>query len=573
MEKKKPAKPKSIMYTGGTIRPLKCGNAYETVEAIGFHKGKVVAAGSESDVSARMSKTGKYHEQQLHKGQTLLPGLIDPHLHISTSGGLSAAWNDFGPFEGQKLQDSYNSDYLRDQIMAVKDTLKCPADSSDPAWILGYGVDPSLMPLSAPMKLVSLNCDTVNEMESELPVFMMAASMHTVYINQTAAYTIFEKIGPVKPPDHEELTTKEEYYEYVNSQGGLQELAMIIPAFKAIPLPSNSEVVEGITSLFEMAVERGITLLYDAGMDDKTAVYLKPLADLCNIRIGFAKICNSVDDVNALGSYVPPTDEFSNVYQGSIKIVSDGSNQGLSGYQWEDYRCKAVEPKGTFNFKVKDFEDMVKIAIDKNWPLMIHANGNRAIDNVITAYRKALNGKSGLIKRHRIEHCSLPTEQAIGDMFELGLSPSFLIGHVGYWGHVFKKTIFEDKALLLDPCQSALRKDMRITFHSDYMVTPLGPLRMMEQAITRVMEQDPNKEVLNKEERLTPAQALKAITYDAAWQCHADTWVGSLEVGKLADYVILAEDPITIKDPSNIRNISVLETWIGGIQAHPKKHL
>ena len=209
---------------------------------------------------------------------------------------------------------------------------------------------------------------------------------------------------------------------------------------------------------------------------------------------------------------------------------------------------------------------MVKIAIEKNWPLMIHANGNRAIDNVITAYRKALNGKSGLIKRHRIEHCSLPTEQAIGDMFELGLSPSFLIGHVGYWGHVFKKTIFEDKALLLDPCQSALRKDMRITFHSDYMVTPLGPLRMMEQAITRVMEQDPNKEVLNKEERLTPAQALKAITYDAAWQCHADTWVGSLEVGKLADYVILAEDPITVKDPSNIRNISVLETWIGGIQ-------
>ena len=88
----------------------------------------------------------------------------------------------------------------------------------------------------------------------------------------------------------------------------------------------------------------------------------------------------------------------------------------------------------------------------------------------------------------------------------------------------------------------------------------------MEQSITRIMEQDPQGRTLNEGEKITPAQALRAVTYDAAWQCHVDKWVGSLEIGKLADYVILDEDPITKTDPVGIRNINVLETWIGGIQ-------
>ena len=91
---------------------------------------------------------------------------------------------------------------------------------------------------------------------------------------------------------------------------------------------------------------------------------------------------------------------------------------------------------------------------------------------------------------------------------------------------------------------------------------------MMEQAITRIMERDSNHEVLNASEKLTPSQALCAATYDAAWQCHVDQWVGSLKEGKLADYIILEEDPITRSNPVGMCNIPVLETWVGGVKVN-----
>jgi len=65
-------------------------------------------------------------------------------------------------------------------------------------------------------------------------------------------------------------------------------------------------------------------------------------------------------------------------------------------------------------------------------------------------------------------------------------------------------------------------------------------------------------------------QALRTVTYDVAWQCHADAWVGSLEVGKFADFVILQQDPLTLEDCYlQMRNILVLSTWKGGVQVYP----
>nr|WED68634.1 amidohydrolase family protein [Pectobacterium colocasium] len=147
---------------------------------------------------------------------------------------------------------------------------------------------------------------------------------------------------------------------------------------------------------------------------------------------------------------------------------------------------------------------------------------------------------------------------------------------MGYWGWAFQQTILgEERADHLDRCQSALNHGMRITLHSDNGVTPLGPLRMMEQAISRVMEGAPQQAtaaVLREQERISRFAALKAATYDAAWQCHADWWVGSLVAGKCADFVILADSPLTYDsaDKNNpvkdMRDIPVLETWKGGVK-------
>ena len=174
-------------------------------------------------------------------------------------------------------------------------------------------------------------------------------------------------------------------------------------------------------------------------------------------------------------------------------------------------------------------------------------------------------------------------------MKNYNIQPSFLIGHVGYWGYVFKEAIFgNDKANNLDLCKSMIDKKIPISLHSDYPVTPLGALRMMEQAITRVMEGDPKVKVdiennwtcekldeyrLNGDEKICPEEALAAVTYNAARQCGAEEWVGTLTLDKSADFVILKENPINMNETTafmKMRNIEVLETWVNGTKVYPK---
>ncbi|MEO6124657.1 MAG: amidohydrolase family protein, partial [Ilumatobacteraceae bacterium] len=112
---------------------------------------------------------------------------------------------------------------------------------------------------------------------------------------------------------------------------------------------------------------------------------------------------------------------------------------------------------------------------------------------------------------------------------------------------------------------SALAAGLRISLHSDWNVTPLEPLRYVEDAVTRIMAE--GGDVLNGNERIPVEAALRAVTIDAAWQCRADDVTGSLAVGKYADFVVLEDDPMTV-EPTTISNIVVSETRVGGVVRH-----
>jgi predicted amidohydrolase YtcJ len=320
--------------------------------------------------------------------------------------------------------------------------------------------------------------------------------------------------------------------------------------------------------------------MYDAGLNGAFEKLLTKYTETnpALVRIGGAFLCSGQNDANNLGTY-PQSTTYKPVYYGHVKVVSDGSNQGLTGYQSTYYLCDPADNTGIFNFLEAgippdtippNYETIIDTVVaGKGWPLMIHANGDQAVTFAIEAYQSALAQYTGPELRNRIEHCSLLTADQIATMKQMGVSPSFLIGHVGYWGYAFSQVIFGDKAQSLDLCNSALAAGMRITLHSDNEVSPLGPLRMMEQSITRIMEENTASiEVLNAAECITPEQALVAVTYDAAWQCYADQWVGSLNPGYFADFVILAQDPLSLTTQSSqymkMRNIPVLETWLGG---------
>jgi predicted amidohydrolase YtcJ len=152
-------------------------------------------------------------------------------------------------------------------------------------------------------------------------------------------------------------------------------------------------------------------------------------------------------------------------------------------------------------------------------------------------------------------------------MKELGVSASFLIGHVHYWGVAMRDEVFgEEKAQLLDRCQAVEDAGVGFTLHSDFMVTDPVPLHMIEMAVTRRTWKEPDY-VLAPQEKISVESAIRAVTSEAAWQLFSEEEIGSLETGKFADLVILDKDPRKVP-ADTIKDIKVLETWMDGKQVY-----
>jgi len=566
--------PQALLISGGTIRPM-IGGSTDTVEAIGIANGNVVIAGSHLKVEEFMIKNHHgFTPKKLTGTQTLLPGLIEPHVHIVPT-AMMTAWIDVSPFKEQDLLEEYD-------LTTVGKAINGNLPTKSGYVILGRGLDPSLMPFvdnNGVKELVTIDNTVLDGINSDIPMMLLSASMHTLYLNTKALTYVYDHNLEL----HLKYKSAADYISATNGQ--LQESLEMTPALKVIKeqvIAMAQDIDTYLTELFQLANSRGVTFMYDAGLNSNfeklLTTYFGSNTEL--VRTGGALLCANQSEADGLGTYTPPVN-YESVYYGHVKVVSDGSNQGLTGYQSTPYICNPADNIGIFNFPQSgipattippNYDKLINTVVaGKGWPLMVHANGDQAVSFAINAYQSALAQYRGPELRNRIEHCSLLTSSQITQMLQMGVSPSFLIGHVGYWGYAFSKVIFgEDKAQMLDLCGSTLAVGMRITLHSDNEVSPLGPLRMMEQSITRIMEKHKEtKEVLNKAECLTPEQALIAVTYDAAWQCYADQWVGSLDKGYFADFVILGEDPLSMTTESSqymkMRNIPVLETWLGGV--------
>jgi hypothetical protein len=148
-------------------------------------------------------------------------------------------------------------------------------------------------------------------------------------------------------------------------------------------------------------------------------------------------------------------------------------------------------------------------------------------------------------------------------MQALGMVPSFLINHVYYWGHVMRDEVFgPEKVMLLDRCRSVQDAGLNWVMHTDAPVSPLGPLHKIRVAVVRDLWKEPHT-ILAPDERVSVEDAIRAVTRTAAWACHSEHEIGSLEPGKLADLVILDRDPRSV-EPRAISDIAISETWMDG---------
>ncbi len=502
-------------------------------EAIAVSDGRIVAVGDLAEVEG---VRGPGTEVLELGDQVAYPGFVEPHMHLWAS-AMQDGWVDCSPLRLNGFDAIVSG--LRD------------AGPTKQGWTLGAGFDPSLLPGEP-----ALTRDILDAAIPDRPALVLNASLHFAYLNSRA----LEAAGLHEDePDPAGGTFGRTAGRL---DGSLGELPAMARGLGVVPQMSHEELLDAIVAATQRAARRGVTKVHEAltgailGAAEIDLVH--SLSDRLATRVSYAISGAAHERLLATGIEAGAGDDM--VRAVSWKLVSDGSNQGRSGFQREDYLGSAH--RGHANYTVDELAAHVRLAHDRGWQVMLHANGDAAIGLVLDAYEAGLRGASGLRHRDRIEHCSVPEEADLERMARLGISPSFLMNHLYYWGRAFAENIFgPEKAGRLGPVASAVRHGLRPSFHSDYTVTAIDPLRSVQTAVTRVVRDGDH--VLNGHERVPAQQAMRAVTIDAAWQIHADDVLGSLEVGKYADLVVLDADPCLL-DPEAIADIGIARTMLQG---------
>lgn len=529
--------PADIIFQGGPI--LTMDGKAPRAEAVAIRGNRIIAVGKADDVQAFSGHKTRTVDLA---GRTLMPGLIDPHMHFVFT--AFEDWIDVSPITTPDFATVMSK--LQEGVAKAK-----PGE-----WVRAQQFDASIT-----KDAVMPTMEMLDKLASNNPFFMQESNGHIAYANSLA----FKQAGiTIDTPDPSGARFIRENGKFT---GRMEEMAAQQAFNRVMPVPTAADMVGRVQRLLTHASSVGCTMLHDCGIGI--------MAGTADLKILDAVLGDGKAPVRYRGMLVSTVmDEWEKegIKPGrgndlfrvdGIKAWADGSNQARTGYQRENYL--GTDARGALNYTQEDVTEVIRRAHEGGWQVGVHANGDAAIDMVIDAYETVLGPSPNNDLRHRIEHCSMFHPEQMTRMKQLGLSPSFLIGHVRWWGKAFRDRLLgPDRAKFYDPCASAIAAGLTISLHSDWNVTPIEPLRYVEDAVTRVMNE--GGDVFFPEECIPVEAALRAVTIDAAWQCHMDDQIGTLETGKFADFAILEQDPT---DPqAKIGKIKVSETWMDGMQRY-----
>ena len=521
--------------------------AAPSAEAMAVRDGRIVALGSAAELDGLTGPATKI----LSPDGVVIPGLIEPHAHIWVS-LLTLEWADVSHATCPRFDD----------VIAVLKT----AAHATPAgqYVLAKLFDPSLYPGEP-----ALTRDILDRVATDRPVVVLNASMHFAYAN-SAALDAAGITDATPQPSGGTLEKRDG-----RLTGVVGESPAVTMLLAHLPRPTAAEVGRGIRHVLNEFAGAGVTSMREAmtgtlaGVSEIAMLHQLNGAERLPVRVSTAQFsslagCATPAEVaqawKAAG--VTPFSGDGMVRADAWKIVADGSNQGRSGYFLQPYLGETSG--GHANWTPESLREVMRAGLDDGWQLMIHTNGDAAVEFALQAAEELLPRCGHNDLRHRFEHASVTTDDQLVRMAAAGVSPSFLMDHVYYWGAAFRDTILgPERAARLDRLASAYRAGLRPSLHSDYNVTTVRPLRSARTAVLRRLEADAT--VLAPEERVSPAQALSAITADAAWQIHADDR-GTLSAGRRADFAVVDSDPWT-SDPESWDRIAVHATYIDGVPA------
>lgn len=528
------------LYFGGPILTM-AGDAPAYVEALAVAEGRILFAGSKAEAEA-LSDAGTRRVDL--GGNALLPGFIDAHGHYINSLLVANQAKLYAPPSGP----GKDVPSIIAALKAFAEDHKIPKGEM----IMGYGYDDSVMPEGR-----LLNRDDLDAAFPDNPVRVDHVSMHGAVMNSLALERYGISAATVTPPGG-----------VIVRKPGTEEPWGLIMETAFLPV---MEQAEAMTAAQEVEWSRAGQMLYaEAGITTahEGATHLAQLETIARASAAGANIIDVVaypfitDLDKTLAEFpVEGWGKYENRFKiGGVKITLDGSPQGRTAFFTTPYLRGGPDGEqdwvGEPTFPADLAEKMVKKVYDLDLPLIVHTNGDAAIDLFLAAYEKARAGDFSRPWDVTTIHTQFLRKDQIPKFVEYAIRPSFYTLHTFYFADTHIANRGAAQGNYISPMRDAIDAGLRPTNHTDFVVAPLDQMTMLWSAVNRVSRAGAE---IGPDQRVSAYEGLKSMTLWAAEQYGEADSKGTLETGKLADLVILDTDPTTV-EPMAIRDIRIVET-------------
>jgi predicted amidohydrolase YtcJ len=521
-------------------------------EAVAVKDGKILAVG---DNETMMSLSNQDTHQVDLKGKTMLPGFVDGHSHLSGVAIQAVTANLLPPPDGPGQNIAMLQRTLRD-FMATSEMVK------QHSVVIGFNYDDSQLEEGR-----HPNRHELDAVSTEMPIMITHQSGH-IGVYNSKALEMFginaESDDPSGGIIQREAGSKE-------PNGVLEENAHFALLYKIIPPFTVKENVAAMKAAEMQYLSNGFTTIQDGKTDPTTLGLMAQYA----ADGGFTADVVVYADVAAMTDYTVlngplHSGEYVNRFRiGGVKLTFDGSPQGKTAWFTKPYLVAPSGQDASYSgypaFTDAEALKWYLMAYENNWQMLTHTNGDAAIDQLIKIANQTAKAFPGKDRRTVMIHGQFLREDQIAAIDDLGIFPSLYPMHTFYWGDWHRDSVAgPERAENISPTGWLIDRGVKFSIHSDAPVTFPNSMRILDSAVNRTTR---SGAVLGKAQRLRPMDALKAMTIWPAYQHFEESSKGSLEVGKLADMVVLDENPLTV-DPVKISAIKVVQTIKEGVSVY-----
>lgn len=520
---------------------------------VAVRDGRILAVGD----LARMAAWGEFTLDERFADQVLMPGFVEGHCHLK-EGGMWVwpylGWFDRRGPDGRVWPGVRSLDAVVQRLAEIDARMRAEGRPDDEP-LIAWGFDP-------------IYFDTQRVTVQQLD---LASSRRRIVIAHANGHLMSVNSAMLRDADITADTDVEGVMKFDNGEpnGELQEPAAMHLVMRRIGQAGLLSPMDdaGMAGFAAIAVMQGVTTATDLvnklGEADLAVLERTTTREDWPLRLlpafqafhGSHAAPAGAQHVLALQARNSERLRF-----GLVKMMLDGSIQGFSArLRWPGYFNGA--PNGIWVTAPAQYEADFETYHRAGLTIHTHTNGDEASEATIDAIERVLARAPRPGHRHTLQHGQMIDAALFRRMAALGLSVNLFANHVWYWGDQHHDiTMGPDRAARLDGCRSALAAGVPLAVHSDAPVTPLGPLFTAWCAVNRVT---PSGRVLGEAERISVGEALHAITLGAAWTLGLDGEIGSIEVGKRADFCVLGDDPMAV-DPMALKDIRVHGTVFGG---------